>query len=164
MRTQLTSFSFSPSCQCFWTDWQKLFQVFSSISPLDTSDQCWTYQHDVPCAFNVLQTGENSNGRFKQEHVDYCSSTTKNIMSPLPQSLQSLNLVGWWRNIRDSHRSSHMALYHMVLRDDMTNQKHYISFTRVPMAAKLRRVVTCCEGPSLLKSLDHLIMRSCKIK
>ena len=33
------------------------------------------------------------------------------IMSPLPQCLSSLNLVGWWFTIRDFHRLSHMTIW-----------------------------------------------------
>ena len=59
---------------------------------------------------HVLQVEIKNNGGFKQEHVKPCSSTSKNIKSPLPHCLWLLNLAGWWLNMRGSHWESHIAL------------------------------------------------------
>ena len=42
---------------------------------------------------------------------------------------------------------------HVVLQCHVTNENHYISTTRVPMATKLGRMVTCLDG--LLKITSH---------
>ena len=48
------------------------------------------YDHHMSCALEI-----NSNDEFQREPVKSCSSINKNVMSPLPQCLWSLNL-GWW--------------------------------------------------------------------
>ena len=55
----------------------------------------------MPCALNLCPLeinsngGLNSNGRLKQEHLEFSSSATKTIISPLPQCLWSPNVAGW---------------------------------------------------------------------
>ena len=46
--------------------------------------------HGMPCALEI-----DSTGGFKLGHVKSCPSTTKTIISPLPQSLWLANLAGW---------------------------------------------------------------------
>ena len=55
--------------------------------------------YDKPCALE-----RNSNGGFKGEHVETCSSTAKKNFSPLPQRLWLLNLAGQSLTISGSHR------------------------------------------------------------
>ena len=50
--------------------------------------------------------------------------------------------------------------HHMVLRDNVTNWKHYIFTTRVPMAIKLGRMVTYRNELRSKKSEDFLIIMS----
>ena len=40
------------------------------------------WEHDMPCALEII-----SNGELKRGHVESCPSTTKNILSTLPQDL-----------------------------------------------------------------------------
>ena len=45
-------------------------------------------EHGMPCALEI-----NSNGGSKRGHVESCSSTTTNIISPLPQCLWPPNVA-----------------------------------------------------------------------
>ena len=47
----------------------------------------------------------------RQEHVEYCSWTTKSIKSPLPQCLGLQNLAEWQLFTRESHSYSHVTLW-----------------------------------------------------
>ena len=103
------------SLQCFWTEWQRFFACIPSVAAVNECDQYRMYfvdtlansfgyilkfsvwEHDIPCALEI-----NRNVGYKREHVEYCSSTTKNIISPLPQCLWSPNLAGWWLTMRSS--------------------------------------------------------------
>ena len=69
--------SLSPSGQCFLTDWQKLF---TNLCPI--------------AAFNPCPLETNRNGGLKREHLEFSSSETKNIISPLPQCQWLPNLAG----------------------------------------------------------------------
>ena len=50
----------------------------------------------------------------------------------------------------------------MVVQSHVLNKNHYISFTRVPMATKLGRMVAD-DGLLPIKSHDALITGSCEI-
>ena len=65
--------------------------------------QLLLWQYDKRCAFNPFPLEVNSNGRLKQEHLEFFSSVTKNIISPLPQCLWPPSLTGWWHTMRGSH-------------------------------------------------------------
>ena len=52
------------------------------------------YEYDMPHAFRPCPLEINNNDRFKREYVESCSSTTKNIITPLPQYPWSPNLPG----------------------------------------------------------------------
>ena len=45
---------------------------------------------------HVLWTGINSNHGFKEQDAEFCFSTNKNILSPLPQCLWQSNMAGYW--------------------------------------------------------------------
>ena len=79
------------------------FSNFSPIAAWSACDQNWSYEYDMPCAFKPCPLEINSNGGLKRGHVESCSSTTKNIKSPLPQCLWPSNLAGWWLTMRGSH-------------------------------------------------------------
>ena len=79
------------------------------------------------------------------EHVESCTSITKNIISPLPQCLWLPNLVGWWLTMRGSHILSYMTLYQVVFWYNVTNWSRYISTITRCMTIKLGRVVTYRE-------------------
>ena len=55
-------------------------------------------EHDMPCVLEI-----NSNGGLKWEHVESWPSTTKKIISPLPQCLWQPNLAESWLTMRGSH-------------------------------------------------------------
>ena len=57
-------------------------------------DQDRTYLYDMSCAFIPYTLGKDSNAGFRREHMESCPSTTKSIISPLPQYLWSPNLAG----------------------------------------------------------------------
>ena len=79
----LFSLAFSPSRQCFWTDWQKLFLNICAIAAMICR---------VLATHVLLEV--NSNGGLKREHLEFSSLATKNI-SPLPQCLWPPSLAGW---------------------------------------------------------------------
>ena len=58
-------------------------------------------KHNMPCALEINSNG--SNGGFKQEHVESCFSTTKNVASPLPHCLWPPNLAEWQLTMKGSH-------------------------------------------------------------
>ena len=51
----------------------------------------------------------------------------------------------------------------MVLWDDVTNENHYISTTRLSLATKRGRMVTCLNELLTIKSHDPFIIRFCQI-
>ena len=51
----------------------------------------------------------------------------------------------------------------MVLKGHVTEENHYISTTRVPMATKLDKMITYFDGLLPIKSHDSLITWSCGI-
>ena len=89
------------SCLCFLllpvsvTNRQKIFANVSSFCTQKVCDHDRSYWCDMPCVFMPYVLDINSNGIFKQEHVECCSSTTKNIISPTTQCLWLPNLAGW---------------------------------------------------------------------
>ena len=50
--------------------------AFSRISALGVCDQYRTYYHEMPCTFKPCPLEKNSNGGFKRERVEPCTSTT----------------------------------------------------------------------------------------
>ena len=86
--------SFSLPCQCFWTEWQKLF---SNICPTAAVTRIGV--NNMVClqpiyVFNSCPLETNSNGGLKREHLEFSSLAVKNIY-PLLQSLWPPNLAGW---------------------------------------------------------------------
>ena len=103
-------FSLPLFCQCFWTDWQNVFSNFCPIAALTVCDQDRSQQYDMSCAFNPCLLQINSNGRLKQEHLEFSSSATKNIIFPLPQCRWLPNLAGWWLTKKGYHPLNYMTL------------------------------------------------------
>ena len=58
---------------------------------------------------------------------------------------------------------SNNAFNHVVLQGYVTNENHYISTARVPLATKLGRMVTYNDGLVHLKLHDPLITWFCEI-
>ena len=116
----------------------------------------------MPCVFKSCPFETNSNGGFKQEHVESCSSTTKNIVSPLPQCVWPPNLAGWLVIMRGSSPQSHMTLWSRGRAASRDRLKH-ISTATVPMATKLGRMVTYRDWLLPIKSHGTLINWSWKI-
>ena len=108
-----TSFFFSLPlfCQCFWTDWQNVFSNFCPIAALSVCGQDRSQQYDMPCAFNLCLLQISSNGRLKQEHLEFSSSATKNIISPLPQCRWLPNSAEWWLTKKGYHQLNYMTLW-----------------------------------------------------
>ena len=52
----------------------------------------------------------NINDTFKQEHLESCSSITKNVISPVPHSLWPPNFAGWWFFLRSSYPYSYLMV------------------------------------------------------
>ena len=69
IRLQNVTFYFS--CQCFWTDWQKIFSNFCPITALSVCDQDGCWQNDMPCVFNSCQLEICSNGGLKGQHLKF---------------------------------------------------------------------------------------------
>ena len=90
---------------------------------------------------------------------------TKTIISPLPYSLWSLNLGGWWLALRGfmMHKVT-WCFDHIVLQDRLTNQNHYTSTITVPMSTKLENMLTYLDGLLPIKSHGPFIIWSCEMK
>ena len=61
---------------------------------------------------------------------------------------------------------AHKVIYlfdYVILRDQVTNQNHYISTITVPMTTELGRMLTYLEGLLTIKSHNTLITWSCKV-
>ena len=52
---------------------------------------------------------------------------------------------------------------HVVFKGDVTNENHYISSTRLPMATKIGQMVTYLDKILPIKSHELLITWSCRI-
>ena len=93
---QVPELFFPPSRWCFRNGLTKsFFANVSSFVTQEARDQDWTCQCEMSRAFKPFLLKINSNSGFKREHVESCSSTTKNITSrPLPQCLWPANLAG----------------------------------------------------------------------
>ena len=128
------------------------------------------------CAFKPCSLEINSNGKFQREHMESCSSTTKNTIS----SHWSCKIM--WRTKKHisttrvpvATKPTWTVAQHerlllkklqdaLVLRDYMTNENHYISTIAMRMATKVDRMVTYLEELLPIKSHDPLITCSCKI-
>ena len=95
-------------------------------------------KHDMPCALKI-----NSNGGLKRGHVESCLSTTKDLISPLPQCLWPPNLAGWCLVMRSSYPKNRMTFWpcgYARLRDKQKSL--YLQYL---------------DGLLPLKSLDSLI-------
>ena len=103
----------------------------------------------MPCAFKPCPLEINSNNGLKREHLESSSSTTKNIISSLPQCAWLPDLAGLWLTMRGSHQYA-------------TNQKHIFT-TRVSKTIKLDRIVTYLGELLPMRSHDTLIRWSWKI-
>ena len=113
------------------------------------------------CALKTWASDIKSNGGLKLEPLESSSSVGKSIISSLPQCLWSPNLVRCWLAMTGSHPT--WSFDQIVSRKHVTNKNHYVSITRVPMATKLGRVVTCNDGFLPIKPHDPLITWCCKI-
>ena len=78
--------------------WPKLESFIGHFNYCVCVLQFRVWEHDMPCALEM-----NSNGGLRRGHVESWPSTTKNIVSPLPQCLWPPNLAGWWLTMRGSH-------------------------------------------------------------
>ena len=109
------------SCDQYWTDFIGLTgkclhgKCFLNL-------KCCLCEHDISSAFGKIVMAEES------KHVESCSSTTKNLISLLPESL----LV-------------------------KTSQSKNISTTTISLVNKLGRMVTYLDGLLPIKSHDPLI-------
>ena len=81
----------------------KSFAFLFLLFLLRACDQNWNHWYGMLCAFKLCSIEINSNGSLKRGHVESCPSTTKNIISPLPQCLWPSNLAGWWLTMTASH-------------------------------------------------------------
>ena len=52
-------------------------------------------EHGMLRAFMTRALEINNNDAFKREHVESCPSTTKSIITSLPQCLWPSNLTAW---------------------------------------------------------------------
>ena len=71
----------------------RMANVFANVLWFVTQEPCnqeRAYINDMPCAYIPCALEIYSNGGVKQEHVESCPSTTKNI-SQLPQCLWQAN-------------------------------------------------------------------------
>ena len=84
----------------FFDGLQRLFAWFFSISALGEYNHCRPYQYDMLRVFKSCTLEIKRNSGFKREHVESCSLTTKNIITPLTQCIWLPNLVGWWLRLR----------------------------------------------------------------
>ena len=113
------------------------------------------FELSMPCALKM-----NHNGQFK---VEFCPSTTKNIISSLPQCLWQTTWQGGDLPLGPPIRDIVWLFDHIVLRDHLTNWNYYISITKVDMATKLCRTVTYLDVLLSIKSHDLLNRCSCEI-
>ena len=129
------------------TGWLFFLPIFYHLSPRIGCDQDRTY-YEMPCMFRSCPLETNNNGRFKLEHVESCSSTTKTY---LHQCLWPPNLAGWL-TMMGTHPpiKSHDSL--ITWSYDITWTTKNTSTIRVPMATKLGRMVTYLDGLLPIKS------------
>lgn len=73
------------------------------------------------------------------ERLEFRSSTTKNIITPLPQCLRTPNLVGGWEKLPPINTNDLSIMWSCEVTSQ--NKKVNFFFTN-PMAIKLRRVMT----------------------
>ena len=94
-----------------------------------------------------------------------CEITGQNkaIKYPIPKSLWSPNIVEWWLT-DSSHAKSYKKLWPSGLARSLDKLNHRIFTTIRYMVTKLRRMVTCYERLSPIKSHNTLIMWSSEIK
>ena len=122
----------------------------------------------MPCALEI-----NSDGGFKQEHVESCSSTSKNIF-PMPQYFISTRAVSM--TIKLGRMATYLEkllaikscdtlitsckvslLFDRVVMRNHVKNENYICTITMPAATKLGRVVTYHEGLPPMKSYDTLV-------
>ena len=115
----------------------------------------------MPSAFKPCALGIDSNDEFKREDVESRYSTTKNIVSSLPQSLWPPTLAGWWFTMRGSQRKSHMTLWSCGLaRPPRDRLKTYLPYQSVH-GHQIWWWLTLKGSPKTL--FESLVTWSCKI-
>ena len=81
----------------------RMANVFANVLWFVTQEPCnqeRAYINDMPCAYIPCALEIYSNGGVKQEHVESCPSTTKNISTTtMPMASK---LWGWWLTLRDN--------------------------------------------------------------
>ena len=121
----------------------------------------------MPCALEI-----NSNGRFKWEHVESCSSTTKNFISALPQCRDILKPLYlrhqclWPPNWQDGElpwgAPSKKLHDHLIMwSSEITWQNKTIISTRSVYGHQPCRIVTYLEGCLPMKLHGSRVMWSC---
>ena len=138
-----------------------LAEEFLNICPvaaLGACDQNRSQQYDMPCYFNLCSLEINSNGGLKQNHLEFSSSATKNIISPLPRCLWLTKLgrvVAYHEGLPPI--KSHEAL--ITWSSNISWQTKFIinSTTRVVMTTKLGKMVAHLNGLLPIKSYDPMI-------
>ena len=158
--------TFFLSLQCFWMDWQNIFACLPSMCNQyctyfvvalanDRMSAFWNFQweHDVLRAFEKIVMVEVS------EHVEFCSSTTKNISTIIILMVTKLGRMGTFLE-GDPHKKSHDPL--IMWSCKVTWQIKNITITIMLMATKLGRVVTYLERRPPKKLHNPLITWPCK--
>ena len=117
----------------------------------------------MPCYFNLCSLEINSNGGLKRNHLEFSSSATKNIISPLPRCLWLTKLgrvVTYHEGLPPI--KSHEAL--ITWSSNISWQTKFIinSTTRVVMTTKLGKMVAHLNGLLPIKSYDPMITWYCR--
>ena len=116
--------------------------------------------HETWQAGDLLWETSTNNVTPTFGHVVKITWQTKTIISPLPDYLLAKILARLWLPF------THKVIWpynHLVLWDQVTNWKHYISATTISMDTKLGRMMNYLEWHLPISSHDHIITCSCKI-
>ena len=103
----------------------------------------------MPCASKSCVLEINSNGGFKQQHVESGSLTSKSIVSPLPQYLATkrVRVVTYHEGLPPIKSHDFLIMW----------QTKNIATTRVSMATNFDGMVTYLEGLLPIKLRDPLV-------
>ena len=109
----------------------------------------------MSCAFKSCVLEINSNGGFKQQHVESDSSTSKTIVSPLPQCLATkrVRVVTYHEGLPPIKSHDFLIMWSCEIKW----QTKSMSTTRVSMATNFDGMVTYLEGLLPIKLRDPLV-------